>query len=597
MEPESETERPHRPHNYEYAFFYLGVAGNLVARTSTYRYPTSHFPYQDFKRFWTIGDHPILSIWSEELVQEIELALDNLEWDRFYPIRIGSLYPGFNEPCGPERALVLMVDIPTATTNWDTAIEVALQCRNILRQAGIPDIEVEVREVDRQCLAMDLELEELVETSDYSGSTEITMEFHPEFSYTNLALVLSNIGYQIAPEKEVPTYYGTMGLHVRLSGRPSEVYGLTCRHVAHRPAKDGSSGVAQGSWLPNADRWRLEDGEKGTRHRMVQLCPSELNGIQVAMTRKLGKARQYQQSLSIKKMKSEFDPDSQTKMSRVEDHKLATLEMGIPFAEAVLKLITKDTLETVEGRAIGHIAAMPPFEVSTRGFFRDWALIRLDEAKFGGPITNQVHVGWQDSCPGPPELPELRDKCDANSKIRIQGTISSGDIHGRRSIQVAKRGARTGLTCGMTNEIKAVIRTPTSDGKRLRAWEWIVVGCASTSGGIANFSQEGDSGAAVFDYHGRVVGFLGSGFSHGKITKKGEKTAAAEVVPRLWKHHSLDDEELPQDPGKANDPKIEDAPPEGFRAYSAGTDLSFVTPVDIVFGDIQLETGCNVEVI
>lgn len=42
---------------------------------------------------------------------------------------------------------------------------------------------------------------------------------------------------------------------------------------------------------------------------------------------------------------------------------------------------------------------------------------------------------------------------------------------------------------------------------------------------------------------------------------------------------------------------MDDDPPEGFRWYPKGTDLSFVTPVEVVFEDIRLETGCDVEII
>lgn len=43
--------------------------------------------------------------------------------------------------------------------------------------------------------------------------------------------------------------------------------------------------------------------------------------------------------------------------------------------------------------AIGHVAFMPPLEVSKQGFLRDWALIRLDLSKYPDPVINKVFIG------------------------------------------------------------------------------------------------------------------------------------------------------------------------------------------------------------
>ncbi|KAK3938396.1 hypothetical protein QBC46DRAFT_451188 [Diplogelasinospora grovesii] len=148
------------PTDFERAYYYDGL-GVLLARTSTYQYPEYNHPLhplpldhpehagtpsREKKVFTPIGDHPIQSIWSDKLIASIQDAIDGLEWHSVYPIRIGVQHSNHGLP---SRELVLMVDITPATADWAFAISKALACRSLLREAGIPDIEVEIREIRR----------------------------------------------------------------------------------------------------------------------------------------------------------------------------------------------------------------------------------------------------------------------------------------------------------------------------------------------------------------------------------------------------------------------------------------------------------------
>ena len=79
------------------------------------------------------------------------------------------------------------------------------------------------------------------------------------------------------------------------------------------------------------------------------------------------------------------------------------------------------------------------------------------------------------------------------------------------------------------------------------------------------FAGPGDLGAAVFDFERRVVGFIGSGFGQGR-------------------EYSLEKDEE----------QVRDA---FNRRYDRHTDLTFITPIDVVLEDIRQETGCEVEII
>lgn len=79
---------------------------------------------------------------------------------------------------------------------------------------------------------------------------------------------------------------------------------------------------------------------------------------------------------------------------------------------------------------------------------------------------------------------------------------------------VGKFGAATGLTFGTVNKVKSVTRLPTVIGRVMVTWEICVVGPVHEPGinkGIPTcFSIAGDSGSAVWDLKGRVLGLLAS---------------------------------------------------------------------------------------
>jgi hypothetical protein len=109
-----------------------------------------------------------------------------------------------------------------------------------------------------------------------------------------------------------------------------------------------------------------------------------------------------------------------------------------------------------------------------------------------------------------------------------------------KSIIVGKDGARTLLRYGETNDIEAVVRSPTTHpGERIIAWELIVIPFrSSTDTGGTAFSLDGDTGAADFGMDGSMVGMLTGGFTHGK-----------------------------DDKGEYVDPTMSSCLPEGFERY------------------------------
>jgi hypothetical protein len=250
------------------------------------------------------------------------------------------------------------------------------------------------------------------------------------------------------------------------------------------------------------------------------------------------------------------------------------LEHRIAYFEKLKYTLEQADPDDLLPRPFGQVAFMPPLEPSKRGFMRDWSLIRLDQGTTDPVPTNKVVVGR--------DLDQMRFSCATDVVydgqfqllgVMLKGVMSPDRMRQRQSVEVAKRGAATGLTFGVTNEIKAVVRC--MDGiDRVVCWEWIVI----AHGGADPFSKPGDSGSCVFDMNGQVVGLL----TGGNLERK---------AVRCCKTHTEQDESLLVDTGAEKSNRCGPVP-SGFRGFG-DVDLTFVTPFDKVFEDIEGVTGCK----
>ncbi|KAM5384520.1 hypothetical protein ACJZ2D_001556 [Fusarium nematophilum] len=402
-------------------------------------------------------------------------------------------------------------------------------------QTGVPDIEVEIRRINRQLFALDTKLEEVIEKRGWKKP--LPGALRKVFSYRNLLPILSGVGFQISPDGEKPEYAGTMGLHIRLSGHPSQTCVLTCRHVAHRPID--KLPFKKGQWIMKSQGYTY-DQEKGPTHRtMNRLCLNELNQMIYKMRSRLAEAEQELRDLiQLKEME---DPNK--KLRDDDEENYAGLSHNLPFERSVFEGIEKWKDE------------------SRRGFLRDLALISLDRERFNDQRANTIFIDE------PEKVRAATDQCDDDLKgtalhdvfhggfLAFANTVSLDEAHGR-SFLVGKRGATTGLTFGITNEIKAIVRT--AEGKEPTAWGYIVV--PSKSG---HFSKRGDSGAAVFDANSKVLGLVNGGYEYramDEAVRFGRKLKPEDEKPLVY--------------------------------YQSGNDLTFVSPIQAIFEDIQEHSGC-----
>lgn len=455
-----------------------------------------------------------------------------------------------------------MVDVIPGAAEFDPAITAALTCRHLLNMAGVSDIEVEIREVRPRLFASLDDLQSKLEKRYWLSLPETTTFARSTINEEFVNMLRGFVGFEIGPEDELGTRVGTMGPFLRLAGRDSELYGLTCRHVVHRPVENPGDEAKPWFWLPNDQGYNHETAATPGNHRMIQPGKDALQTLEYHLN-ECCKAVDEQCKIFERRRTKHFMQG--TDLDWPEQSEYDELKRDLAYYSKFQDLF-KQSEDPLEPSSFGQIAFMPPLELSNRGFMRDWALIRLDQGTAGPAPSNSVVAGFAEHRFRRDGL-ELADTQPPS--VMLKGIWSSDKINQRQSVTIAKRGMKTGLTFGVTNEIKAVVRTVLGNTV---GWEWIVI----NEDDEKKFSGGGDSGACVFDMSGEVVGLVTSG-------------GTAERVVRRWKKYTEQDESLPVDSGAKESGPV----PSGFKGYKDVTDLTFVTPIDKVFEDIEKVTGCK----
>lgn len=574
-----DTESQHAPKHSSSKEHSDGLPGSLLYTTNTKRGSEPMASKRQF--FTTVGSHPIIKLWYNGLSQEIAYALHTLDWRRFFVLKVGNPHDGYDP--------TLVVNVPAShNTTKAEAEEAALSCQHVLRTYKLSDIQVDIRRADEVPLALNNDLEAKLHSlhTDFSfanrnppGSLTLRTDIgqaRENLNADNLDKFKDNSGYEIAPKDELDSFMGTLGLHIKL-GSSSKLYGLTCRHVAHRTFKEERFAS---QWIENHERYKFEDGNK--KHEIIQACKSSIIELENKITA-------YLELTPLERLRLEVDmakalvaglgtAEAEIVHDVRDEAKIKQDICDIPKDVALqeLKRIV-DGVQENDARVIGHVGYLPPLE-TRNGFLRDWALVCLDDAKFKEP-SNKIYFSPADLI--------LAGKLGLDTshvqdgKLRVSG-CRPFDLKSCEDIDVVKRGAKSKLTFGRTNEIMAVARVPATTPTL--AWEHIIIGRTP-------FSKGGDSGSAVVDLEGKFLGMVTSGY--GVPKKKSPKTensweAESNEYPVLKLKYNPDEDlakKLPIDVAVCDSPRYK------------GSDLTFVTPAHILFDDIKDITGSQPEIL
>ncbi|CAK7204823.1 hypothetical protein SEUCBS139899_007585 [Sporothrix eucalyptigena] len=543
--------------------YYRGLAGypRLVARTSKDVWDgDTDFTYFS-KVLSTVTGHEIVNKWCPELRNALIGTLNDgsdghgnkLAWNVFYPLRIGprESHPSFQYE---RHSVVLLVGLHRGENQctWEAGLRVALRCRDLLRLFSINTVEVEIQETQVTLFASPASAS-LASAVDWRFSQRIPPdenEFDEECAALNGTIMRllpfpgCVIQQEPAKKKTDPSAKsGTMGFFLRLN-RPgqvrgednmpdSEVFGLTSRHVAvaeRAPFEKDIRTTDDDDVRPKDFVLFSGDGS------YASCCRRVLKDARVAV-------RRVFQATQTKYFKRPDSPSREAKYYLERD--------ALGYADTLISRLDDSFIleaNNTSERLVGPVAYSPGHGITGRGCFRDWSLVKLVETK---DTANLVYLAEQVTRSAilraeqifelhqeestPRSLVYQDPKLDGNGFFRIHGdaipTLPPFKDDLRRSHLVAKRGAATELTFGVTNEIEAVRRTPLPRGNSIASepivsFHLLVLdfeGCA--------FSADGDSGACVFDTFGRVIGMVDAGQSADVVARFMIKPTGADTEP------------------------------------------------------------------
>ncbi|KAJ2998337.1 hypothetical protein NUW58_g352 [Xylaria curta] len=534
---------PYKPNNEERDNYFYGFSGSpkLVARTGHNHWSKSLVEselswqselIQHHKHYMALDDSDIIGKWSKDLSISIITALGQCRWSYFFPIRT-CIRDEFHRQEGA-AATILLVAVEPDSLQWEDGITIALSCRDIIRKFKLFDIEVEIME---GCY------------TQHAASIQLEAHFDPVYQKTSKKILplLSYTGYPIAYLKD-RRGQGTVGLHIKLGANESTVYGLTCRHVVYnnRTTHESYKSSAHESYKPSAeDRQYHTQANAATFGDILSSLESTIREEEAHVTDLQNRIRKWDEWYQYHNPKNIPPPTENDR--RMLAWKQKSLAYNISAVEILEQIIDR------KKRQIGHLAFLPSFTISPwqPGYLRDWALVELDPKKFIRGPDNKVFLGFEENKFKPSDIFETTLRLKHEDEVDL------------KSYTVAKRGVTTGLTFGTKSGIEAVVRQPGQglDGDVYTS-ELLIV----PEKGAKRFSHKGDSGSAIFDAYGYVVGIVTA--SNG-VTDDGRAS---------WRYAPE-----PQDADETAAPEMVKLP--------EGTDITFAAPIKWVLEDIQDFTG------
>ncbi|KAG8988119.1 hypothetical protein FRB94_001841 [Tulasnella sp. JGI-2019a] len=212
------------------------------------------------------------------------------------------------------------------------------------------------------------------------------------------------------------------------------------------------------------------------------------------------------------------------------NHVLLKLEEARNAIETLKKFLADISRDwkNRENRVLGYVVLSPPISIGVEeeGFAEDWAVIEIDDSKVDSTnfVRNGIDLGitipvvklttWMS--PHPINLSLF--KYPGDHILKCYGTIPDEEIWKPSSkrldrdnhlcIMVIKRGYASDLTVGRLNTTRSFTKVYSMGQPGQMSREVTVLPRNSKS---SAFSEPGDSGSAVVDGRGRIVGLLTGG--------------------------------------------------------------------------------------
>jgi len=504
--------------------YYNGLPSKplLIARTGAPWYPPSGpEAYLRVKELRIPGQHELLDLWEDNIALRVHDILDRnkVNWSSTDIVRIAYV----DDPFGN---LILWIGVRPRPIplSYDVGINVALQCKRLLLDHRITDVDVELRESD----IIQTVGPPLLEPTDTSDSTAIQRE---PFTAT--------LGLTICA-KDRPWAEGTAGFFLAVNG-VDKLFLVTARHVLF-PRSDNKH--FEHTNTSQACRYvLLLSGQSFQQHLLS--VQKEINDQGPIVTDQEGRIQRVAGREDAASNATREDAELEIKNAREREGCLTNLrrELSTNWAPD-------------ERRILGHVIYSPPIVVGAgtdqQKYTQDIAVIEVDPSKvkpndFPGNI---IDLGTKYTSTQLRERMHISPRNTHNFTypndrlFKLRGTIpieemrvpEMWDQDNERCITVLKRGRSTNLTIGKATTFVAYTRTYFSENDTAVSKEWAVIPWDKTSGA---FSDKGDSGSVVVDGLGRIAGIITGGSGITETTDVTYVTPIHFIMEIINKHKPL----------------------------------------------------------
>ncbi|KAI0801514.1 hypothetical protein C8Q74DRAFT_1401040 [Fomes fomentarius] len=394
----------------------------------------------------------------------------------------------------PFCSLIIYIGVKPHSLLYDDAVAAAAVVKEILAEAGFPDIEVAF-------------VESIVTPPLVRPLLDDVPDLRKPFTPT--------LGLSIAPLK-YPHFEGTGALYFRLSKDDDRTAILTCAHVARPPPTYPNTGMTRtNKSQPREDIVAL--GNMG--------YSNALNGMMSTIHDLLHSIDAWDQVLQ--RLGDHVEGESPTVTERRQEHVnlVAGAKKKIQLVNKLHDEVTKR--HTIpDRRVIGFVLHSEKIEISVdpHGYTSDWALIELFKEKIDWPSFkgNKIYIGGNLSVPDfrntlfPHPADQANYKYPEDGLLQASGVVQDQeirnpphlDVNGEKCLLVVKNGLATGTTVGRVNGLESFTRTYDEYGIQQTSLEIAVLAYDRAHG---RFSDAGDSGSIVLSRDGRIVGLLTGG--------------------------------------------------------------------------------------
>ncbi|KAH9053062.1 hypothetical protein EDB87DRAFT_1676932 [Lactarius vividus] len=448
--------------------------------------PTGPEAYSRYRELRVVGEHEISGVWEDDLALKVHAILHakGVDWSSTDVIRIR--YIDDDDPSED----VLWIGVRRDSLSYKVGIDVALQCKGILLDYGINDVEVEIRQSKITCSAAGPQLRQ--PTFDFFEST-VTVDAREPLTPA-LGITICSQSRRWAE--------GTRGFFLSEGSGSKRLLLVTACHVVFPLDKDNNN---------------LFERKSDSQHRHDILIFSDES------------FKQYLVSIQTK-IRGQGDDEGAEKVREAAQRDLDKAEASVVALTAFHHELSTHWA-TEQSRVLGHVIFSPPIAVGTgpEQYTQDVAVIEIDASKidpssFPGNAINLVSTKFPFVTLIFMMHPNLRNTHNFNYPsdrlLRLRGTITDNEMRkatmydrdNKPCIIVLKRGRTTGLTVGRANNVFSCTRKYFGDNNTGISKDWVVLPFDNSHRNRSgDFSAKGDSGSVVVDGAGGIGGLITGG--------------------------------------------------------------------------------------